>query len=269
MELLAVNGLNISIGNSQKIQNVSFVVESGDVVLLTGPNGCGKSTLIKVMLGDVFEYSGLTSSAESVLFLSQYRILQSEGDSEYFRKHICYVSQDDTFESESVLDCFLMAINYEIKKNQEKYVFDFVTEFDVQDSFGFDYSETQLDRKGRSIAKKLGLDVGKMSEKERKAVKYLAMSIRKMIRYKFCNMLLLDEPLNNLDYSNVRSFSNILTKIYNKKPELGIIMVTHCRSIPIINRVLEINPIEKNVTEVSGYSCNSCFGKINSEGYYC
>ena len=37
-------------------------------------------------------------------------------------------------------------------------------------------------------------------------------------------LLLLDEPLNNLDYNNIRAFSNILTQVYHSKPGLGIIL---------------------------------------------
>lgn len=114
------------------------------------------------------------------------------------------------------------------------------------------------------------------------AVKYLSMSTRRMsggqkkltnifsnlIRYSFCDLLILDEPLNNLDYSNVRAFSNVLTKIYRTKPELGIILVTHCRSIPIINRIIEIDPERELFYENKTYICSSCFGVVNEEGLY-
>lgn len=80
--------------------------------------------------------------------------------------------------------------------------------------------------------------------------------------------MILDEPLNNLDYRNVRAFSNILTRIYKDKPELGIIMVTHCRSIPVINKVIEIDPAQKSLKAGGDYKCNSCFGKVGDDGLY-
>lgn len=281
MELLSVQNMNISIGAQGKIENGSFSVESGDVILLTGPNGCGKSTIIKIIVGDLFNYSDISYSADMILYKDEHDIMHSEREREAFRKHVCYVSQEDEFESDIVLDCFLMAINYDVKKNREKYIYDFVTGFDIQDCFGFEVSN-QLNGKERRLARKLKLKSGDLSDKEYKAIKFLAMSIKQMsggqrkltnimtnlIRYSFSDLLLLDEPLNNLDYNNVRQFSNVLTKIYKSKSDLGVIIVTHCRSIPIVSRVIEINVKEKKLTETGGYICNSCFGKIDEDGIY-
>ena len=281
MELLNVQNLNISVGSQIKIENGSFIVESGDVILLTGPNGCGKSTVIKLIMGDLFDYSGISCSADGILYKGIHNIIDSEKERESFRKHTCYVSQEDEFESDTVMDCFLMAVNYDVKKDKEKYIFDFITRFDIQECFGFEVGNL-LDVKGKRLAKKLKLGINNLSDKEYKAIRYLTMGIKKMsggqkkltnimtnlIRYSFSDLLLLDEPLNNLDYNNVRQFSNILTKVYKAKPELGIILVTHCRSIPIVNRVIEIDVKDKKMVETGRYIRNSCFGKINEDGIY-
>ncbi len=281
MELLNIQNMNISISTQKKIEGGSFTVNSGDVILLTGPNGCGKSTVIKLIIGDLFNYSDINYSADSILYKGKHDILNSELESEIFRKHVCYISQDDEFESDVVLDCFLMAVNYDFKKSKEKYIYDFITNFDVQDCFDLE-GGVQLDGKSKKLARKLKLGKNDLGDKECKALKYLTMNIKKMsggqkkltnimtnlIRYSFCDLLLLDEPLNNLDYNNVRLFSNVLTRIYRDKPELGIIMVTHCRSIPIVNRVIEIQPNTKKLVETKNYSCNSCFGELDEKGYY-
>ena len=190
------------------------------------------------------------------------------------------LSQEDEFESDSVMDCFLLAINYDIKENKERHIFEFVTKFDIQDCFGFDENSLHLDGKARKLAAKLKLT--ELTVKQKKAIKLLCMNIKKMsggqkkltnivtnlIRYEFSDLLLLDEPLNNLDYNNVRSFSNVLTRIYRSKPGLGIVLVTHCRSIPIVNRVIEIDAGKKTMFEADNYSCSSCFGKVDELGYY-
>ncbi len=68
--------------------------------------------------------------------------------------------------------------------------------------------------------------------------------------------------------TNVRAFSNVLTKIYRSKPELPIILVTHCRSIPIVSRIIEIDPVQKQFVEGESYVCSSCFGNIGADGLY-
>ena len=117
MELLTIKQFNLSVGDDQKIKNSSFSVNAGDVVLLTGPNGCGKSTVIKVLMGAAFDYKGLAYSYDRVAYKVEHDILNSESENESFRRSVCYVSQEDEFESESVLECFVNSIEYAVKDN--------------------------------------------------------------------------------------------------------------------------------------------------------
>ena len=53
----AIN-LNKSFGKLKVLNNVSFTSKIGECIALIGPNGCGKTTLIKCMLGMVMPDSG-------------------------------------------------------------------------------------------------------------------------------------------------------------------------------------------------------------------
>lgn len=261
-----------------------MLIETGDVALLTGANGCGKSTIIKIIMGATFEYSNLRYSGTKAYYYSgsnKYELLKSEKEMEFFRQNVCYVSQEDEFESDSVFDCFINSLNYKSIKNKERYVFDFLMKFSAADAFFQTAVDVTIDRKCLRLAKKLGIKADKLSE--RKTLKLLTLNTKRLsggqkkmvnilsnlIKYEYCNLLILDEPLNNLDYSNVRAFSNILTMIYNQKPDLAIIIVSHCRSIPIINKVIEVDPVEKILKIGETYRCSSCFGKIDVNGLYC
>ncbi len=56
--MIEINGLNKKFGKLQVLDNVSLGFNKGECVALIGPNGCGKTTLIKSILGMVVPDSG-------------------------------------------------------------------------------------------------------------------------------------------------------------------------------------------------------------------
>ena len=59
--LLYLEGLSLGYGGREVCRNVSFEIRRGDRVSLRGPNGCGKSSILKLILGEGIKYSGLLS----------------------------------------------------------------------------------------------------------------------------------------------------------------------------------------------------------------
>lgn len=55
--MLEVKNLYCSYGNNEIIKNVSFKVEKGKNLCIVGPNGCGKSTILK-SIANIIEYRG-------------------------------------------------------------------------------------------------------------------------------------------------------------------------------------------------------------------
>ncbi len=56
--IISVKNLSKSYGNHQVLSNVSFDFESGQIIGLLGPNGSGKTSLIKILTGLINDYSG-------------------------------------------------------------------------------------------------------------------------------------------------------------------------------------------------------------------
>lgn len=50
-ELMQVKELSAWYGKHQVLENISFSMKAGDFICLSGPNGCGKSTLMTVLAG--------------------------------------------------------------------------------------------------------------------------------------------------------------------------------------------------------------------------
>ncbi len=50
-QLVRVEGVDVYHGALHALDNIEFSVSSGELVTLIGPNGCGKTTLVRVVLG--------------------------------------------------------------------------------------------------------------------------------------------------------------------------------------------------------------------------
>lgn len=59
MHMLKVDGLSLSYGSQQVLNNISFSFERGKITGLLGPNGAGKSSILKVLAGLVRPNSGI------------------------------------------------------------------------------------------------------------------------------------------------------------------------------------------------------------------
>ena len=57
-EIISVNNLSKSSGSHQVLSGVSFGFEGGQIIGLLGPNGSGKTSLIKILTGLIHDYSG-------------------------------------------------------------------------------------------------------------------------------------------------------------------------------------------------------------------
>lgn len=75
--LIEIRDLGIKYGEKEVCEEVSFIVEQGARIALRGSNGCGKSSIIKLLIGDEIDYTG--------------KVLKGSG------LKISYVPQDTSF----------------------------------------------------------------------------------------------------------------------------------------------------------------------------
>lgn len=66
-DVLEVDGLKKSFGNHIVFENASFNVKRGERVFLLGDNGCGKTTLLKILMGDLSRDDGTFKFGASLM----------------------------------------------------------------------------------------------------------------------------------------------------------------------------------------------------------
>lgn len=64
--LVSVSGLSVFYGSRVLFENLSFTVDAGERAALTGLNGCGKSSVIKLLLGQEVPHTGLCELTSGV-----------------------------------------------------------------------------------------------------------------------------------------------------------------------------------------------------------
>ncbi len=190
---LRVQNLNVQIGNSRILQDVSLHVHCGEMVALIGPNGAGKSTLIKAILGQQ-DYDGVIA-------------FSSPGQRERKPK-IGYVPQSPAFDPGdplSVGDLFACCLSKRpaflgISKAMREKILECLDRVHATDL---------IDKR-----------VGTLSGGELQRV-LLAFALEPLP-----NILILDEPLSGVDVEGMAVLMDMLDEL-RKTYDLSILMITH------------------------------------------
>lgn len=250
--ILSVKDLSVKIGQRVLIRNVFFDVNEGDVVLLSGANGIGKSTILKGIMR--LETAGKKIEGEIVKKGFGNILDLGEVELQRYRSKIAYVQQRDEYSemgniqvkdiiSESAEACTGRALSYaEVNELIDEWI-------------------PRRDDNSRVFEAKS--KPAKFSGGEQRLLSVLSIVATRSRS----DLLIIDEPLNNLDFVNARNISNLLNKVIRENPKMGILMVSHCRIFPFINREIKLSAEGMTVSPES-YVCHSCFGDPNEDGFY-
>ena len=195
--ILAVRTLSYWYGTTQVLHDITFSVERGEMIGIIGPNGTGKSTLLRLFSGFLKPQNG------SIELLG--RSLDEYGKRELAR-HVATMPQGIEMSFPFTVEEFLLMARYphydgrfSYEKEEKLKVREFMASTDIGDL------------SGRTVTT--------LSEGERQKV-YLAQCI-----VQETDVLLLDEPVSHLDIRHQLRSLEALEDLHNRG--LTILMVLH------------------------------------------
>jgi len=206
--VVEMTGVSFSYLSTKVIDDVTFKVEPGDFVSIVGPNGGGKTTLLKLMLGLLKPDKGVV------------RVFGSSP--ERVRKRIGYMTQQMHFDLQfpiSVLDIVLMG----------RLGFSHTGRYSKEDHEVARYALEQV-----GLGTRINSHLAELSGGQRQRV-LLARAISSKP-----DLLLLDEPTANIDIIIGGKLFDILKDLSSR---VSIILVSHDLGFvsQVVNKVLCVN----------------------------
>ena len=64
--VLQVHDLRVAYGAVSVLDGISFSLQGGEAVAVAGANGCGKTTLLNCLMGEITDYGGTVALDRSV-----------------------------------------------------------------------------------------------------------------------------------------------------------------------------------------------------------
>lgn len=191
MALIELKQVSYRAGDQEILQDVSFAVEEGDYLTLTGPSGSGKSTTLKLI-------AGLISPNKGEIFYKGQNL--DSLDLVQYRRQVSYCFQQPTLFGETVKDN--LALPFAIRKQ------DFAEKRAQEALKQVDLPADYLDKKITTLSG---------GEKQRVAL------IRNLLFRP--ELLLLDEVTTGLDEESKQIVHQLIARVHQEGTT--IVQVTH------------------------------------------
>lgn len=228
--MISINNLSYYLGSRALFENASLHIKPKDKIGLIGLNGTGKSTLLKLIIGQLQKDSGDISMAKdcTIGFLNQ-DLLSFQSDDSILS--VAMEAFAEVIDLQHQIDKILhkMETNYEDKLVER--LSRLQEEFEAKDGY-------ILQSKAEEVLEGIGFRTEDLQRplKEFSGGWRMRVILAKLLLEK-PSILMLDEPTNHLDLPSIQWIENYL-KVY----EGAVIVVSHDRQFlnNTINKIVEV-----------------------------
>lgn len=220
--------------------------------MLSGTNGTGKSSLLKAILQLENEDKKISGAIIDKDFGNLLDLKQNEV--QRYRSTVAYVQQRDEYSQMGNVQ-----VRDIISESKEAHLGGSLSNAEVNDIID-EWIPRRADGSRIFDAKS---KPGRFSGGEQRLLSVLSVVATRQN----AKLMIIDEPLNNLDFVNARNISNLLNRTIRENPKMGVLMISHCRIFPFIGRELILSSAGIKETKDS-YVCHSCFGNPDRNGFY-
>lgn len=229
--MISINNLSYYLGSRALFENASLHIKPKDKIGLIGLNGTGKSTLLKLIIGQLQKDSGDISMSKdcSIGFLNQ-DLLSFQSDDSILS--VAMEAFSDVIKIQHRIDKILhkMETNYEDKLVEK--LARLQEEFEAKDGY-------VLQSKAEEVLEGIGFRTEDLQRplREFSGGWRMRVILAKLLLEK-PSILMLDEPTNHLDLPSIQWIEN-----YLKSYEGAVIVVSHDRQFlnNTINKIVEVS----------------------------
>lgn len=226
MSLLRTEDLSFSYGAQIVLSDISVTVGAGDRLAVVGPNGTGKSTLLRLLAGELTPESGTVTSISTVGFLPQERDRRAEESIQQYLARRTGVTP-----AEETMNRFAEELAAGVPGADDRYS-------DALDRY-LALGGPDLDARAATVGAELGVPADYDRPTETLSggqVARLALAAIVLARF---DVILLDEPTNDLDLDGLERLEGHLLGRSG-----GAVLVSHDREFlrRTSTEVLQLDP---------------------------